>query len=378
MRRLPIETFLEESKGALVLDVRSPGEYNHAHLPGAVSLPLFTDEERKIVGTTYKQVSRQDAIKIGLDFFGPKMRGMVEEVEKLVRCRRGIAGNEESPVNNTVFIYCWRGGMRSGAVAWLLNLYGFNVSVLNGGYKAFRNWVIKANEFPYPLQLLGGYTGSGKTMLLKELEAAGEPVLNLEELASHKGSAFGNLGMPAQPSQEMFENLLAVKAQSLVGKPDTHSLSALPEDVSEELQKRIWIEDESQRIGHINIPAGFWENMRRSPICFIDVPFQERLDNLVAEYGNLDRERMVAAIERISKRLGPLETKLAIQYLQEDNPRESFRILLHYYDKRYVKGLHNRDNLDALLTKIPCEKVTVTNAALVSQVQQVSTYAGTN
>jgi tRNA 2-selenouridine synthase len=247
--------------------------------------------------------------------------------------------------------------------------------VLSGGYKAFRNWALKANEYTYPLQLLSGYTGSGKTALLKELEAKGEPVLNLEELACHKGSAFGNIGMPPQPSQEMFENLLAMKVQSLLKKANTASPNSI-EEVTHKPEKRIWVEDESQRIGHVNIPNGFWQNMRTSPISFVDIPFEERLNNLVAEYGNLDKGRMIAAIERISKRLGPLETKLAIQHLQEGNTRESFQILLHYYDKRYLKGLHNRVNLDTLLTKIPCDTVSVHNAVLVSQTQKVTTYAG--
>src|SRR5215203_6024273 len=117
-----------------ILDVRSPGEFNHAHIPGAHSLPLFTDEERRIVGTAYKQQSRQIAIKYGLDFFGVKMRLMVQEVEALVK----KPSNQEK---NAVIVHCWRGGMRSAAVAWLLDLYGFKVYLLTGGYKSYRQWV---------------------------------------------------------------------------------------------------------------------------------------------------------------------------------------------------------------------------------------------
>jgi len=379
MRRVQIEEFLKESKNALLLDVRSPGEYNHAHIPGAISFPLFTDEERKVVGTSYKQVSRQTAIKIGLDYFGPKMRGMVEEVERLISNRQPAINNENNctlPVANSVFLYCWRGGMRSGAIAWLLNLYGFNVTVLAGGYKSCRNWVIKTNAYPFPLKLIGGYTGSGKTQLLKALKAKGDLILNLEELACHKGSAFGNIGMPQQPTQEMFENLLATKITAL--HTQAKESKAAAEDFVHQPPKNIWVEDESQRIGLVNIPKAFWENMRSAPLYFLDIPFEERLNNIVEEYGKLDRERMIGAIERISKRLGPLETKMAIQYLREDNTKESFRILLHYYDKQYTKGLHNRASLASLLTKIPCEKVSVDNAALVSQAQLSSTYAGTD
>ena len=373
MRRVQIEDFLKETEGALILDVRSPAEYKHAHLPGAINLPLFSDEERKVVGTTYKQVSRQDAIKIGLDYFGPKMRGMVEEVERLIVDRWPLAEEKttyhQRPTAN-ICIYCWRGGMRSGAVAWLLNLYGFSVTVLAGGYKAFRNWAIKTNAYPYRLQLIGGYTGSGKTMLLQELEKRGELTINLEKLASHKGSAFGNIGMPPQPSQEMFENLLAVKIVEVYNKAKIHSIPQQLEDgVVHWPPKGVWIEDESQRIGLINIPQAFWQNMRRSPVYFLDIPFEGRLKHLVKEYGDLDKERMIAAIERIAKRLGPLETKTAVQFLREGNVKESFRILLHYYDKRYVKALHNRESLASVLTNIPCEKVSVENASLVSQPQ---------
>jgi tRNA 2-selenouridine synthase len=382
MRRVQIEEFLQESRNALVLDVRSPGEYNHAHIPGAISLPLFTDEERKVVGTEYKQVSRQAAIKIGLDYFGPKMRGMVEAVEKLIGNRQQAIDEDSAcplPVANCIFIYCWRGGMRSGAVAWLLNLYGFNVTVLAGGYKAFRNWVIQTNNAPYQLRLIGGYTGSGKTLLLNELNKKGEQVVNLEELARHKGSAFGNIGMPQQPSQEMFENLLSFELKKVNGEwPMMKNSTTEHLLTTHHSPLTFWIEDESQRIGQINIPNAFWQTMRNSPICFLDVPFEERLQNLVTEYGQLDKEKMMAAIQRISKRLGPLETKTSVQFLQNNEVKECFRILLHYYDKQYSKGLHNRENLTSLLTKISCEKVSVDNAALVSQAQLPSTYAGTS
>src|SRR5690349_16524336 len=116
VQRLAIRDFLERSKGGLVLDVRSPGEFSHAHIPGAVSFPLFTDEERKIIGTAYKQESREKAIKLGLDFFGPKMRPMVEQVEEMIRSNTTASGAPD------IFVHCWRGGMRSGAVAWLLDL----------------------------------------------------------------------------------------------------------------------------------------------------------------------------------------------------------------------------------------------------------------
>ncbi len=186
--RIDVEAFVSLSKIHPVIDVRSEGEYQHAHLPNAYSLPLFNNEERKVVGTAYKQQSREAAIKIGLDFFGKKMRAMVEEVEKLIDERRKMErkntdGQSENFNFKTILIHCWRGGMRSGAVAWLLDMYGFKVFSLSGGYKAFRNWVLKQFEKEYKFYILGGYTGSGKTYVLHELKNRGEKIIDIEFLA---------------------------------------------------------------------------------------------------------------------------------------------------------------------------------------------------
>ncbi len=333
----------------MLIDVRSPGEFNHARIPGAVSLPLFSDEERAEVGTAYKQKSRETAIKIGLDFFGPKMRKMVEEVESLVQ------KNPEGNGQRDVFVYCWRGGMRSGAVAWLLDFYGFNVFQLSGGYKSFRNRALQTFEQPYSFTVLGGYTGSGKTYLLEELRKRGEKVINLEAIASHKGSAFGNINMPPQPTQEMFENLLAMELENTTG-----DIGMLNHD-----SPRLWLEDESQRIGDVNLPGSLWEQMRKSPVFFLEIPFEERLDHIVEEYGNCDPERIQNAIERIKQRLGGLETRNALQAWTEGEKKECFRILLRYYDKFYLKGLNNREALDSLLTRIPCTTVSLENAGVL-------------
>jgi len=201
IKRLDIKDFLIEAGHHPVLDVRSPGEFLHAHIPGAQSLPLFSDEERKVVGTAYKQESRQRAIKIGLKYFGKKMVQMVEAVETI------LSAGSNSPAAKTVLVHCWRGGMRSAGVAWLLDLYGFKVYTLAGGYKAYRNWVLEQFSKDYDINIIGGYTGSAKTYVLQELKKMRHSVVDLEALANHKGSAFGNIGMPRQPSQEMFENL---------------------------------------------------------------------------------------------------------------------------------------------------------------------------
>lgn len=379
IEKIQIDQFLKLAKNHPVFDVRSPGEYNHAHLPGAYSLPLFTDEERAMVGTAYKQESREAAIKHALDFFGPKMKKMVEELESIVNSRKSLVkdnGNEtEFKTQNSeltthdsrlILLYCWRGGMRSGAVAWLMDLYGFKVYTLIGGYKKFRNYVLETFKLPFNFKILGGFTGSGKTEVLKEIKRIGERIIDLEDIAKHKGSAFGNIGMPKQPTQEMFENILAqeLRWSMLNGE---WSNSEAPHSPLTNHHSPLWLEDESQRIGLINLPNELWTTMRRSPVYFLDIPFEKRLEHIVEEYGRLDKQKMTEAILRIRERLGGLETKRAIEFLEQDNLIESFRILLKYYDKWYVKALHNRESLNTLLHTIKCESVTTENVIKLAQ-----------
>ncbi len=343
IEKIGIEEFLELAKRHVVLDVRSPGEYLHACIPGAYSLPLFSDAERKIVGTAYKQQGREEAIKIGLDFFGVKMTNMVVEVEKLAKSGNQtqnsafeVGGQPADIIPNSqksipVLVHCWRGGMRSAGVAWLLDLYGFKVYVLDGGYKAFRNWVLQQFEVPYPFKVLGGYTGSGKTEVLQQLASKGESVVDLEGIACHRGSAFGSLGQPKQPSQEMFENNLAF------------ALSSIHNTVPE--SGNIWVEDESRRIGDVNLPGALWNTIRRSPLHFLEIPFEQRLNFIVQQYGVFDKASLMNSIMRIQRRLGGVDTKKAIEFLADGNLPECFRILLRYYDKFYAKDIVNRGKL---------------------------------
>jgi tRNA 2-selenouridine synthase len=316
--RLNINEFLRKSPDGLLLDVRSPSEYRHAHMPNALSLPLFSDEERKVVGTRYKQSSREDAIKIGLEYFGPKMREMVEQVERWMQERN------MSRMETPVFVHCWRGGMRSAGVAWLLDLYGFKVFSLHGGYKAFRGYINEILNTEYKLKILGGRTGAGKTMFLKQAFESNIQMVDLEGLANHKGSSFGKT-TGEQPTQEAFENALGLALLQM----DKH--------------KSIWLEDESARVGDVQIPNILWQAMRNAPVYYVDIPFEERLKYLVQDYAIVTTDELVSATNRIAKRLGGLETKNVLAYLEQENRLEAFRILLRYYDKWYAIGLSKRD-----------------------------------
>ena len=163
--------------------------------------------------------------------------------------------------------------------------------------------------------------------------------------------------MPKQPRQEMFENLLAKKLNEIAKKKSE------ARNQNSDFRIPTWLEDESQRIGDLNIPTVLWKRMRQSPVYFVEIPFEERLKHVVEEYSRYDKETLVNCIERIKERLGGLETKNAINYLNEDNYIESFRILLKYYDKYYLKALHNRDGINSLLHTVDCKSVTPENAS---------------
>lgn len=336
IEKITIQQFSELANQYPVLDVRSPGEYEHAHIPGAYTLPLFTDEERKVVGTAYKQESKQKAIKKGLEYFGVKMVQLVEEAERIIEAHNAKNASEQLK-QKTVIVHCWRGGMRSAGVAWLLDLYGFKVYIITGGYKSFRRWCNIQFNKEYPFKVIGGYTGSGKTEILEKLTISGNTAIDLEALANHKGSAFGHLGQKKQPAQEMFENKLAIALSA------TTSVGC------------IWLEDESQRIGTVNIPPILYTYIKTRPVYFLEIPFKERLEYIVDKYGIFEKEKLAESIIRIEKRLGGLETKMALQYLEGGDILNCFRILLKYYDKYYLKCLEQKKENLLFIKKIALE-----------------------
>jgi tRNA 2-selenouridine synthase len=324
IQKMNIDNFILETNASIgssiIIDVRSPAEFEHAHIPTALNLPLFNNEERAFIGTTYKKQSREAAIKAGLPLFGTKMLSMIETVESWIKNKQ----KENDLTKPSIYVHCWRGGMRSAALAWLLDLYGYKVIQLTGGYKAYRNWVLEQFTITYPLKVLGGYTGSGKTEILQALQEKNYAVIDLEGLAHHKGSAYGAIGQLPQPSQEMFENILADKLFEVNKK-----------------QKSIWIEDESQRIGKVLIPTPLFHLMRNSTCYFMTIPFEQRLAFIVQGYGKFDGQSLIEATERIQKRLGGLETKNAVAHIMQGELKEAFSILLKYYDKWYEKNAKN-------------------------------------
>jgi tRNA 2-selenouridine synthase len=338
IKHTTIDDFLQLTDAPLLVDVRTPAEFEQGHVPGAVNVPLFSNEERVLVGTTYKQSSREEAILLGFDLVGPKWSGFIKECLQLAPSKR-------------VAVHCWRGGMRSGAMAWALDLYGFEVIVIRGGYKAYRQLGRSYFEKNYILCILGGMTGSGKTKLLHELKALEEQVIDLEDLAQHQGSSFGSMNQMQQPTQEQFENNLTTQLLSV------------------DSGKMLWLEDESLKIGKCRIPHSLWLQMRSASLIDLQIPLEQRVAFLVQEYGSLDPDFLIDSTERIQKRLGPDQTKKAVAAIRENRMDDFIRIVLVYYDKTYRKGLSMRDQRQVF----PLE---LEGADAASDCQALFTFAG--
>jgi tRNA 2-selenouridine synthase len=312
--KLNIGQFLEKGRKCPIIDVRSPAEYDRGHIPGAISLPLFSNEERSVVGTLYLQKGSKEAMLKGLELVGPKMKDFVS--------RASIHTPE-----GELALYCWRGGLRSNSMAWLFNTSGMKSHTLEGGYKAWRNHIHNFFGKPIPnLIVIGGMTGTGKTEILEEIEKSGGQVIHLERLARHKGSVFGHLGMPRQPSTEQFENDLYT------------SLSALKRG------EPVFVEDESLAIGQVFIPKPFYAQMSSAAFINVVVPFEARVKRLVDSYACGEAELLIDAIGRIERRLGSENANRARKFIMEQHMEKAVEIVLEYYDKVYARsmGMHKR------------------------------------
>ncbi|MFY8021327.1 MAG: tRNA 2-selenouridine(34) synthase MnmH [Bacteroidia bacterium] len=305
--------FISESRNACILDVRSEGEHSQGHIPGAISFPLLNNEERKLVGTCYKEKGNFEAVLLGYELVGPRF----SEIIKDAKAKFG---------EKLLYIHCWRGGLRSRIMANLLSSAGFSVCILKGGYKSYRNYVQDVFLQPFRFLVLSGYTGSGKTEVLHFLKDNGKQVIDLENLANHRGSAFGGLGFTRQPTQEQFENKLA------------HELSSLNSS------DKIWIEDESRLIGNLQIPSGIYENYRKCGLYFMDIPLEKRCGTILKDYGYFKKEELILSTIRIKKKLGDLRTRLAIEAIEKGELLTWVKEVLYYYDKAYNTGLKSKNN----------------------------------
>ncbi|MDA3952665.1 MAG: tRNA 2-selenouridine(34) synthase MnmH [Bacteroidales bacterium] len=312
-QKISVEEFYNLSKNISIVDVRSPKEFETGHIPGAHSIPIFSNKEREIVGTKYKKSGKESAVLTGLEIVGSKLRSFAETSRKLSK-------------NNKLLVHCWRGGMRSASMAWLFETVGIETLILEGGYKAFRNYGKSQLAESKKLIVVGGLTGSGKTETLLMIKEKGEQVIDLEGIAHHKGSVFGALGQEPQPTNEQFENNLIYEWLDL------------------DNAKPIWLEDESHSIGSNWIPEELFNIMRKTTVIKMELNKSERIKRLVNEYAGFDAKYLEECILRIGKRLGGQHVKSALESLKSGQLDVVADITLAYYDKSYNFGLDQRTN----------------------------------
>lgn len=286
-----------------ILDVRSPKEFAHARILDAINIALFSDEERAQVGTTYKKVGKDQAVLQGIDLVSPKLSTIYKQVQQTSGLKK---------------IYCWRGGMRSGFLCAFLQSLGIKSIQLEGGYKAFRKKMLQCLDHIPQLYVLGGLTGSGKTEMLQALAKAGHAVLDLEALARHRGSVFGQLAI-AQPSNEQFEN-----------------------DIGYILYKQkgpIWVEDESRLIGSCKIPNSLYLAMQNAPLFILKCPLEERIARIDSLYGSFSKEWWIEKTLKLQRRLGSECTHDVCQAVEQNRLCDAIKRLLNYYDRAYHYAL---------------------------------------
>ena len=317
---LSIEDFLRLRQSHSVVDVRSQGEFSQGHIRGAINIPILNNEERVAVGTDYKQKGQLEAIKTGFQLVGPRLLDIISETQ-------GITNGKE------ILVHCWRGGMRSSNFCQFVGMAGIKTHQLEGGYKAYRHQALESFKRPLQIILLTGCTGSGKSEVLRALKANGEQVLDLEDLAHHKGSAFGGLLMPPQPTTEQFQNKLFEEISQL------------------DLSKRVWVEDESIAIGKIFLPHDFWVRMNESPLVQMNVTKDIRVQRLVSEYGSADRNEFLTIMGKVVTKLGGQHYNAAKEKLLQGDMASTIDILLTYYDKAYLNSIEKRKS--KLLSNIP-------------------------
>ena len=297
-----------------IIDVRSPSEFAHDHIPGAINLPVLDDTQRAEVGTIYVQESKFRARRLGAGYVS---RNIAHHIE---------AGLSTKPANYRPLIYCWRGGMRSNAMATVLSAVGWRASIVSGGYKSWRRRVVenlRDCKSPLWIVLLDGQTGTAKTAILKLLMTAGlVQVLDLEGLAHHRGSVFGGLADEAQPSQKMFESELWWRLSQM------------------DLARPVLVEAESNLIGRCSIPERMMASMKQAQRIEVSADLDVRAKYLASAYRDLtfSSDRLERAIEK----LRPFQTRAMIESwlaMAQDGEMENLAgvIAQEHYDPLYAK-----------------------------------------
>jgi tRNA 2-selenouridine synthase len=341
VKALSVEDYLQNSKDFCLIDVRSPGEYTEAHIPGAVNVPLFTDEERAKVGIVYKQEGTDRAKQVGLRFVAARLPQMVEQI-------LAAAGEKK------IAVYCWRGGMRSRSVSHLMAALDYPVYQLTGGYKAFRRHINRFHatyKIEVPVFVLNGLTGVGKTRMLALLAERGYPALDLESMANHRGSAFGSVGLGAPRSQKDFDALLAL---ALMEKIDAPCLI---------------VEGEGRRIGPVHLPDYFYKAMEEGPHILLVADLNVRMERIVSEYRGCGdtSEELAAAVYGLQKKLGKAKCDaLAEKIRNRMYDDAALELCRDYYDLYYRDSRRSSEDYLAIMDVNDLERGAEKVAAIIT------------
>jgi tRNA 2-selenouridine synthase len=301
-----------QQRGALLVDVRSPAEFAETTIPGAINVPIFDNAERAEVGTIYSEVGQREARRRAIELVAPRIPQILKEIDEA-----------RDPGSPPAIIFCWRGGARSLAITSFLDLAGIPALQLAGGHKAFRRYIneyFAKTDFTKML-VVRGPTGVGKTQLLRTLTRESYPVLDLEGLANHRGSAFGAVGLGDQPTQKMFEALLWQRLEQLRHK------------------KYLLTEGESKRIGRLVIPGRLHQAMLAGASIWIDAPIDYRVEVIMQDYPARDSmaDAFAPSILALKDRLGKKTVAGLIELLQQRKwPELIERLLVDYYDPLYL------------------------------------------
>ncbi|MCH4890926.1 tRNA 2-selenouridine(34) synthase MnmH [Acidaminobacter sp. JC074] len=302
----------------VIVDVRSPKEYEENHIFGAINIPLFTNEERSHIGTTYKQESTTAAKKLGMTYISTR-------IEKI-----GHRLIELSEAYDRVIIYCQRGGMRSQSICDLMNALDVEIYRLKGGMKGHRQYVLDHLEHLFDKKsfvTLHGHTGVGKTRILEALKQEGLDIINYEALAQNAGSVFGNILFSKEPpSQKYFEELVF------------HAIMTAKSDY-------IFIESESRRVGTVLIPEICMQQLEKGKHILINTSVENRVQNLIDDYGeNRDHGDLVTAINKLRKRISNQKADELIDYVSKNQlaPIVDY-LLVDYYDPMYQYSINKYD-----------------------------------
>ena len=328
----------------LIIDARSPAEFALDHLPGAVNWPVLDDEQRRIVGTLYKQTSALEARKLGAAMAARNIADHLDrEMPPLTRDWRPL-------------VYCWRGGQRSGSLSLVLSQIGYRVTQLAGGYKGFRAQVrLDLDDWAPKLKLrvLCGRTGSGKTRILQALAEQGAQVLDLESLANHRGSVLGDVPEQPQPSQKQFETLLWQAVRGF------------------DLGRSIWIESESRKIGNLRVPEALHNHLRAHGNCvWIDTPLATRVQLLLQDYEHfrLDPQALCTQLDK----LVPLRGRDVVATWQDHIRKGEWTALLEsllrdHYDPGYERSLEQSFPQLASAPKLALAQASLAQASNLAQ-----------